>query len=260
MNVSVSFRRAGTLRLLIVTALVVIVVLVLGLCVYRSRSGMSQSAQVLTADQAYSQWPMETTKRSSVLFAGDDFAAGYGGVGRNAYPYILCNSVGLNCFVDAQTGTGLINDGRAYGSGTQRLIDRLPMDASLYNADVLILDAGRNDSESLLWEYVAALEDYLEEAKRVWPEIMVFVVLPMYPSAGADPQYAARAVAVTDVVEWLGGVVIDPIALGWYAEADLPSFFSSGDGHPNQQGHALIARKLADVLAGHGIGQSGVVN
>ena len=54
---------------------------------------------------------MELTRRPSLLVVGDDYASGYGGVPRNAYPYIMCNTVGVNCNVDAQTGTGLVNDG-----------------------------------------------------------------------------------------------------------------------------------------------------
>jgi lysophospholipase L1-like esterase len=70
----------------------------------------------------------------------------------------------------------------------------------------------------------------------------------------SDSDYRARAVTVADLIQWFGGVVIDPLALGWYADADLDSLFTDGAGHPNQQGHALIAKKLAQVLAEHGIG------
>ncbi|CAN5140166.1 hypothetical protein BH11ACT7_BH11ACT7_02400 [soil metagenome] len=257
MRTSFAVCRALLRRRILVAAVLPAVLVAGALWLGRSHVEALSSSSIFTAVRAYAQPPMVTTTRLSVLFAGDEVAAGYGGIGLNAYPYLVCNAVGLNCHVDAQPGTGLVNDGRLHSGETDRLIDRLPSDAALYDVDVLIVDAGRNDSASTVFEFVSALEDYLVAAERIWPGLAVFVMLPTFPSADADTEYRMRAVAVTEVVELQGGIVIDPIALGWYAGVDLSSLSISGGSHLNQHGHVLIAGKLSDALARNGVGPDG---
>jgi lysophospholipase L1-like esterase len=241
------------LRITLVAALVLIAATGFGVVVRQSHPAESVAWPGPVAVHPYSQWPMVTTRRVFVLFAGDDFAAGYGGIGTNAYPYILCNAVGLTCHVDAQSGTGLVNDGRRYSATTRRLIDRLPIDAKLYQADVVVVDAGRNDVEASGSDYAVALKEYVQEVNRTWPGAKVVVVLPAYFSDRPDPGYEKRAVITADVVEPLGGVLIDPVARGWFIGQDISSLTSGADGHPNQQGHELIAHKLAEALKELGV-------
>jgi lysophospholipase L1-like esterase len=258
---STRIARIRTRRIRLVATLIMIAVAAtaLGVIVRHAHTRESTISELATAANRYSQWPMVTTRRLSVLFTGDDFAAGYGGVGLNAYPYILCNAVGLTCHVDAQIGTGLVNDGRRYSARTLRLIDRLPVDARLYDPDVIIIDAGRNDVEATPQEYAAALKQYMQELNRLWAHARIVVVLPAYLSDHADASYPERAALTTDAVKLLGGIVIDPIARGWYAGVDMSSLKSGHDGHPNQQGHELIAHKLAEALEDLGIAQIGAV-
>lgn len=196
---------------------------------------------------------MELTHRPSLLVAGDDFASGYGGIPRNAYPYILCNSANLNCNIDAQSGTGLLNDGRAYSPDVQRLIDRLEKDYRWYNVDLVVIDAGRNDARAPLTSLTEALDKYLTSVDQLWPDAKVVVLAPAQLSKVQEPDYPLRIAAIDDVASRHGGILIDPVAEGWYDGVDLSTIRTEDGLHPTPLGHQLIARRLGESLQQHGI-------
>lgn len=203
---------------------------------------------------------MKETQRPSALFIGDDFPAGYGGIGRNAYPQIVCYSIGLNCGVDAQTGTGFVNDGREYSSSSFQMIDRLPTDQKLYDPDFVIIDAGRNDLQTeppVLGEAVAR---YLRQVKRMWPEAKIVVIAPYYLTTSPDPDYGARISLLSPIVAAQDGMLIDPVAEGWYEGVDESSMLQPDGFHPNQAGQEFLAKKLGESLQDRGIGQSGATS
>jgi lysophospholipase L1-like esterase len=216
----------------------------------------SSTDDVASATGANGQQPpasMELTRRPSLLVVGDDYASGYGGVPRNAYPYILCNTVGVNCNVDAQTGTGLLNDGRTYSPGMHRLIDRLTTDYERYNVDIVVVDAGRNDLQAPLTSLSSTLDRYLTRVGQLWPDARVVVLAPAQLTNEQAPDYPARTAAMSDVVARHRGILIDPAADGWYNDVDLSTIRAEDGLHPSPLGHQLIARKLGEALQRYGI-------
>ena len=163
----------------------------------------------------------------------------------------------MNCNVDAQTGTGLVNDGREFSSDTFRLMDRLPTDQRLYAADVVIIDAGRNDFEAQPTDYGGALEQYLQRVSKIWPGSKIVVIAPTYLSSVPYSDYDTRIAVIRNVVESFDGILIDPLAEGWYEGADVSTMLLSDDVHPNQVGHQFIALKLEQSLLNRGIGLKG---
>ena len=252
--------RFHALRTFVVLAFAVVAIL--GVVIWLRASHVeSKAASEQPAATPYRIVSMEGAQRPSVLFAGDEFTAGYGGIGTNAYPYIVCDSIGLNCNVDAQTGTGFVNVDRVNSPGTVRLIDRLPTDRMIYAAaDVVVVDAGRNDLGTPINEYGEALQHYLREVKRSWPAAKIVVIAPSFLSAEPDTDYGARISIIRQITESYGGVLIDPVAEGWYQGVDLSTLELSDGIHPNQAGHRLIAKKLTELLIDHGIGQPGATN
>lgn len=196
---------------------------------------------------------LEFTYRPSLLVMGDDYASGYGGIARNAYPYILCNAVDVNCNVDAQTGTGLLNDGRAYSPDVDRLIERLARDREWYSVDLAIIDAGRNDAQAPLTSLSRALDKYLKRVGELWPDARLVVLGPATLSKEQAPDYPLRVAAMRDVVTRHGGILIDPAAEGWYDDVDLSTIRAEDGLHPTPLGHQLIARKIAEALQRDGI-------
>jgi len=212
------------------------------------------------ADSQYRPVPMEGSQRPSALFAGDDFAAGYGEIARNAYPYIVCHAIGLNCNVDAQTGTGFVNDGQDHLTGTVRMIDRLQTDRRIFDVDLVIVDAGRNDGEAPSDAYGSAVAKYLGEVSRLWPAARIVVIAPYYLSSDPSPDYAARIAVISQVVQSVGGLLTDPVAQGWFVGVDTSALVLPDGVHPNQRGQEFIAKKLGESLRSQGFGQSGATN
>lgn len=242
-------------------ALMLVSVAVLGVAIWlRTSHAEDAAASQKQIETPYQPVPMARTQRPTALFVGDGFTAGYGGVGPNGYPYIVCASLGLNCNVDAQTGTGFVDDGRQDFTNTQRLIDRLSTDQMIYTADVVIVDAGRNDLDEAPDAYGAALQQYLEEVKRLWPAATIVVIEPSYIAADPEPGYGNRIPVIRHMTESVGGILIDPVAEGWYVGVDASTLEIPEGTYPNQAGHRLIANKLAGSLQSHGIGQPGATD
>ena len=213
-----------------------------------------------TSDSPYHPTPLARTQRPTALFVGDDFTAGYGGIGRNAYPRMVCDVLRMNCNVDAQAGTGLIDDGRDFSDISVRLIDRLPADQRLYTADVVIVDAGRNDLEVAPEAYGKALEQFLLRVTKIWSDAKIVVIAPSYLSSNPDSNYDARISVISNVVKSFHGILIDPLAERWYEGADVSTLLLFNNVHPNQTGHEFIAEKLEQSLRNRGIGQEGLKN
>ena len=239
-----------------------VVVMILSVVIWLRASHLQNlvSVEQQPTDTPYHPVSMQVTKRPSALFAGDDFTAGYGVVATNAYPYIVCNLIGVNCNVDAQAGTGFVSDGRDYSTGTLRLIDRLPADRMIYEVNVVIVDAGRNDLETPLDVYGQALDQYLREVTRLWPGAKIVVIAPSFLSAEPYSDYSARIPVISQITESFGGVLIDPVAERWYDGIDVSTMEISDNVHPNQEGQEFVANRLAESLRSHGIGQPGATN
>jgi hypothetical protein len=252
MNQKLMSSPTGSRSLRVLCACCLVAVLCLGsIVLWRASSDDARS--LTTASGQQPPVSMELTRRPSLLVVGDDYASGYGGVPRNAYPYILCSAVGVNCNVDAQTGTGLLNDGRAYSPGMHRLIDRLATDYERYSVDIVIVDAGRNDLQTPLAALSSTLDRYLARVKQLWPDAKVVVLAPAHLTNIQAPDYPLRIAAMTDVVARHGGILVDPAAEGWYNDVDLSTIRAEDGLHPTPLGHQLIARKLGEALQRYGI-------
>jgi lysophospholipase L1-like esterase len=243
--------RFHTLRSSVVLLLVVVATLGALIWLRTSKVEDAAAASQQQFSTPYRPAPMERALRPTVFFVGDDFAAGYHGV--YAYPRVMCDWYGLNCNVDAQPGTGFLNNGRDYSMSNSRLIDRLPRDRRMYNANFVVIDAGRNDLAAGVEAYGRAIEQYLTEVKRIWPAAQIAVVAPWYLSAEPYPYYSDLVSAIGHITEAFGGVLIDPLAEGWYNGVDVSTIQTSDHLHPNQAGHLLIGRKLAESLQYHGL-------
>jgi lysophospholipase L1-like esterase len=254
------FRRFHLLRVFVVLACVAVTIL--GVMLWLRASHLENTAASVEqfADSPYRPVSMKGTQRTSALFVGDDFPAGYGEVSRNAYPYIVCSSIGLNCNVDAQTGTGFVNDGRDHLTGTFRLIDRLQTDRKIYEANLIIVDAGRNDLDAPTDVYGAALERYLREVSQLWPAAKIVVIAPSHLSAEPYSDYTDRIPMISQIVDSARGILIDPVAERWYVGVDTSALVLPDGVHPNQRGQEFIAKKLGESLLSNGIGQPGATN
>ena len=191
----------------------------------------------------------------SVLFVGDSFTAGAGLQDEQAYPALVARNARWDVHLDAEGGTGFVTDAQGTGNGdTSRLIDRLAEDGRrLPTVDLLIVDAGRNDLDLPTEEIADAVSEYLTAARKQWPNAKIVAMLPCYMSSGAYDKYPELLGNVKASLSAVSGTLVDPIAEGWYADADLKSMLSSDKVHPNSRGSAYIAERLIASLRSKGI-------
>jgi lysophospholipase L1-like esterase len=187
----------------------------------------------------------------TALWIGDSFTAGEGAFvpASLTYPFLVSERLGWNCRVDAQSGTGFVNDGWLASPGYAPLIRRLRDDLRHHPADVLIVDAGRNDVEATTPALTAAVTDYLAALRSGYPVAPLAVVLPSLIDREQPPEYHRVAGVLRAAAAEAGGTVIDPAGAG--AFRDLPDLngLTCQDGfHPSAAGQARYAEVLTDLL------------
>ena len=217
-----------------------------------------------------------TTDRSSptsVLFIGDSYTAAQASPSGLGYPCLTATALDWNCNIAAQPGTGYINGGpdhriaRIIGAlevDSTSLIERLPRLQSKFDADIVVLDAGRNDLEFAPVDIGNAFISTLERTQQTWPNARIVVIAPWLlatPAIVFDPgtgptgvgayfQGLMRAQPRFDPVTF-----IDPGALGWFQNEDTFPLRDVDGIHPTDRAHRLIAEKLIPALLANGFGQ-----
>ena len=109
------------------------------------------------------------------LWMGDSFTAGEGSglPAARTYPHVVSERLGWQCRVDAQNGTGFVNDGWAASPDHAPLIGRLRDQVHRGDASIVILDAGRNDVEATVGELEAAVAECLAALREVHPSARI---------------------------------------------------------------------------------------
>jgi lysophospholipase L1-like esterase len=190
-------------------------------------------------------------ERPAALFVGDSYTAGSGTAGpRLGYACLAAEQMDWICNLDAQSGTGYINDGSLNSVAFRPFAQRLGDDAKRFRADVVIVDGGRNDVSPDLDGVAAAAADYLRAVRSQWPQARLVVVVPYFLSS--TPQsfpFAERLGArLREIVQPLGGIVIDPMASGWVPAPDVAALLSPDGIHPNADGHRYLAEHFSGAL------------
>ena len=187
----------------------------------------------------------------TALWVGDSFTRGEGAdvPEEQTYPYLVSARLGWQCHVDAQNGTGFVNDGFLAGPGLAPLIDRLPGTAQQVRADVVIVDAGRNDCIAADSAVHAAVTRYLTALREAYPRARLIVVLPTLLSRWQPPEYRHVAAVLRDAGPAFGADVVDPASAPGFAEPGAGAALVCIDGfHPSAAGQAHYADVLTQLL------------
>lgn len=191
--------------------------------------------------------PAVEDSRPSALFVGDSFAAGTGAPSRDdAHSCLTAVAMGWICNLDAQAGTGFIADGSNVDDTYERLIDRLPAVKKKYLADIVIIDAGRNDRRAPDERLRASITDYLDAVRAAWPKAQIVVIEPYFLN---DPEPVLSSPVrehLAAETERVGGHLIDPFKEGWVLrDADSKDL--------DVESHRQIAQRLVAALRGLGL-------
>lgn len=225
------------------------------LCVLALRSPAPPAETVTARPPAASSSPTPTPEQPAALWIGDSYTAGTGAKSpTRAESCLTSDAMGWICNLDAQGGTGFIANGHRNNLDFEPLGKRLAATHERFLADVVIVDAGRNDGSSPPSEVIPAARDYLRSVESAWPKAKLVVVLPYFMSSGAEPPSRSLNAALRSETERLGGQVIDPIGEGWINDRAKSLTISDGV-HPNPAGHRYIARHLTQDLRRLGLGE-----
>ena len=200
--------------------------------------------------------PPPTVSRSSAddtvpaaLWIGDSFTAGIGGsrAGR-PYPGVVSARLGWVSLVDAEGGTGYINDGRANEASFAPFSGRLADDVRRYRPDIVIVDGGRNDRWSTEQDLTKAVTSYLSAVHAAWPQARLVVILPSFLTSKLDADLRDVRLYIRQAAERQGAFVVDPARLGWLSSEPKQVLVSADGVHPNDAGHTWYAAQLTNAL------------
>lgn len=220
------------------------------------------SAYVLLRDtsapSSVSDLPPPSVKeeaRPAALWVGDSFAEGTGAGSRaEGAACQVAGRMGWVCNLDAQGGTGFVNDGSSNNEKFEPLIERLDEDRRNYYADVVVIDAGRNDGWSV--EVETAMREYVAAVDEAYPRAELVMILPFYMTTSATPYGGETARVMGDLMDEYDGHLIDPFASGWMPVEDPQALLWEDDIHPNERGHDYLADNLVRELKTLGLDES----
>ena len=193
------------------------------------------------------------------LFVGDSFTAGTGASSPDEGEACLtAKALGWICKLDAQGSTGFLADGSAISPSFAPLAERLQRTHERFLADVVVVDAGRNDG-GVRPALRRAVRDYLGQLRDTWPKAAIVVVVPYFldrdqPLDEPDcPRCTARRPSAS--------------VLAWSTPServDLPGAVGvagpAGRCAPEPEGHQYIAEHLAEDLRTLGLDQVAVTD
>jgi hypothetical protein len=182
--------------------------------------------------------------RAVVLWVGDNYASGTGAASaEKSDTGLTVTSMDWILNLDAQGGTGFVNNGHANNPRFQPLPGRLAQSAIENRADVVLIDAGRNDPDTRAT--VIAARKYLTRVHTAWPLAEVVLIAPYYLSMDVEVNPPLREFYRAQAKR-LDTYLIDPVAEGWATSPK--SLLSSDHIHPNPKGHKYIAKHLVADL------------
>ncbi|GGG27937.1 hypothetical protein GCM10007304_47220 [Rhodococcoides trifolii] len=207
--------------------------------------------------------------QQSMLFFGDTYTAGPSQLPNRSYACLAATRLGYLCNVESDVNlayvAGTITQPATATQGVGPTIDVPTVDSRidraqvLYRADVVVLDAGRNDLSRSSTALSAAFLTTVEHARRAWPTARLVVIAP-WSIDNLEPNVATaagRPVPVDTLMQdaldsstALAGVtLVDPGALGWLRGQNIEQLRAADNLLvPNEQGHALVADALVSAL------------
>lgn len=191
-----------------------------------------------------------TTARPSVStklveFVGDSITAGAltDRLAMSAYGWVLGERLGVRHTQIARSGYCLVAQDGCVGQRTQFFqtasTGAAAWDFARYQASAVVTNLGTNDighgvtGATFQSNYV----DFLRAVRAKYPNAVIFVLETFKKRYVAETQAAVRAVNDADV-RYVN-------TEGWLT---VGADYEDTDGHPNEQGHAKVADRLAPII------------
>jgi hypothetical protein len=249
----------------VVLALFAVVVVLTAVTVVLGSRGSSE----VPSTPAVLEPSAPTGTQASMLFFGDTYTAGASQLPNRSYACLTATRLGYLCNVESDVNmayfAGTITQPASGTQSTGPTIDVPTVDSRidraqvLYRADVVVLDAGRNDQSRTSSELSTAFLDTVQHARRAWPTSRIVVIAPwtldnFSPAvASATGRPVSMATVMQNALAGEDGPTnvsfVDPAALGWLRGQDIEQLRSQENLFvPNEQGNVLIADALVSAL------------
>lgn len=195
--------------------------------------------------------------RPTLLVVGDYVVAVAGDPDMMLYPQIVADRLGWHVRVDAAADAAFVADPDQSAEKSSRhfgtFADRLPLIASQYRVDYVVIDGGRND----LWkdpsEVAPAIAEYLARARQSWPEATIVAVKPALVSETVQGNYDVLSSAIDEAAVAQNIKVIDPVAELWFVGDNVKALVTGGGVHMTQGGQQLYADRIMSDLEAFGV-------
>jgi GDSL-like Lipase/Acylhydrolase family len=178
---------------------------------------------------------------TEAVFVGDDYTAGTEGLlSADTFVGLTCQRLQWICNVDAESGTGYVNNGHDVKVTHSPYLDRLAYTAKTYAADVVVVSGGRNDGASS--KSTDAIGAYFRAVRRSYPEAKVVALGPFWDD-GKPPGWLIRQrSSVRAAADSNHACYVDTD--GWLT----PDLVTEGTIQPTADGQSAIAGQLVREL------------
>lgn len=182
-------------------------------------------------------------KQHYLLAIGDSWIEGGTMNSGPTWPFLMDLPDGWHVYADGRGGTGYIGD---HPDSALTYAGRLDGDLREYAPDLVLVAMGRNDVQWDPDKVVVAARQDLTAMKKAWPGVRIVVFSPWSPEPPVDwtVTLTARLRALADS---LGLPFLDVS----HVIGNRANLVESK--HPNDAGHAVIAKYVGDQLAQMGV-------
>lgn len=182
----------------------------------------------------------------NVAFIGDSYTAGIG----TSNPRLRWTSL-LTAEMDwveqnlGQGGTGyLVTTSKACGKDYCPNFQEMAAETSKVEATVVMVSGGRNEYKLGLTELEPAIAATMQKIRATVPDAKIIALSPLWDDDPVPAGLTEMGDVVRAQVEAVGGTYLD---LG-QPLAGRPDLIAPDGGHPNDAGHAEIARVVRDKV------------
>ena len=234
--------------------LIVLAVLALGVAAFAMNR---QPALPPVSDQVKNYTPPTETAAPvvPVVAIGDSYSAGAGATDKaNGFIYQLGRSQSWNLTNLARGGTGYVasitsNAKVACGLEYCPRYAEMVKDAAAANPGLVIVSGGRNDSTRAAADEADAVAGFYKGLRAALPDTKIVALSPLWDAGTPPASLSGIASEVKAAVESVGGAYLD---IGQPLQG-RPELMSADKVHPNDAGHAAIAKAVRAKLQAAGI-------
>lgn len=194
--------------------------------------------------------PLNLGENPTVLIFGDSWT--YGSAASEpslGYAYVVAEKAGWTTVVDGVRGSGYLKpglDGPAFGERIAALDPAL-------DPDLVIVQGSINDRRQGAAGYREAVTAAWDALSATYPEARIVVLGPAPQVLPVEAETARIDRDLADLAGARGWWYISPIGEDWITTANYLDVIDTSDigrDHPSTAGHAYLAERLSEAVAG----------